>query len=62
LSREFLKIREPTNHQEEVVYEVILVKAVMVLGKEDESYNTIIMSEAGCFRDFVGGAEDGCDY
>ena len=41
---------------------MILVRVVMVLGKEDGSYNTIITSEEGCFRDFVGGTEDGSVY
>ena len=36
-----LRIRDPSNHQEEVVKEVIPVKAVIVLGKEDGCYTTI---------------------
>ena len=37
-------------------------KDMMVLLREDEFYNTNISSEEGCFRDFVGGTEDGSVY
>ena len=38
------------------------MSSMMFLGKEDGSYNTIISSEGGCFRDFVGETEDGSVY